>query len=40
MTEPVRDVVPETTALYFEPIGAVQLKGFKEPTSLYAARPR
>jgi adenylate cyclase len=40
VTEPVRDVVPETTALYFEPIGAVQLKGFKEPTSLYAARPR
>ncbi len=39
-TEPVRDAVPETPALYFEPIGDVQLKGFKEPTSLYAARPR
>jgi hypothetical protein len=24
--------------LRFEPIGAVELKGFKEPTPLYAAR--
>jgi adenylate cyclase len=40
VTEPVRDSVPETEALYFEPIGAVQLKGFMEPTSLYIARPR
>ena len=40
MTDPVRDAVPETPGLYFEPIGAVQLKGFKEPTSLYTARPR
>jgi adenylate cyclase len=40
VTEPVRDSVPETPALFFEAIGAVQLKGFKEPTSLYIARPR
>lgn len=40
VTEPVRDSVPETPALYFDPIGAVQLKGFREPTSLYIARPR
>jgi adenylate cyclase len=40
VTEPVRDSVPETPGLFFEPIGAVQLKGFKEPTSLYIARPR
>jgi adenylate cyclase len=40
VTEPVRDAVPETPALYFERIGDVQLKGFKEPTTLYAARPR
>jgi len=40
VTEPVRDTVPETPALYFEPIGDVQLKGFKEATSLYAARSR
>jgi adenylate cyclase len=40
VTEPVRDAVPESPALYFEPIGDVQLKGFKEPTTLYAARPR
>src|SRR5919204_5892747 len=36
VTEPVRDAVPETPALYFERIGDVQLKGFKEPTTLYA----
>lgn len=40
VTEPVRDAVPETPALLFEPIGDVQLKGFKEPTALYVARPR
>jgi adenylate cyclase len=40
VTEPVRDSVPETPGLFFEPIGAVQLKGFKEPTSLYIARLR
>jgi adenylate cyclase len=40
VTEPVRDAVPETPALYFEPIGNVQLKGFKESTALYVARPR
>jgi adenylate cyclase len=40
VTDPVRDGVPETPAILFEPIGAVQLKGFKEPTSLYIARPR
>jgi adenylate cyclase len=40
VTEPVRDAVPETPALFFEPIGDVQLKGFKEPTALYVARPR
>jgi adenylate cyclase len=40
VTEPVRDAVPETPALQFDPIGDVQLRGFKEPTALYAARPR
>jgi len=40
VTEPVRDVVPETRALYFEAIGDVQLKGFKESTALYVARSR
>ncbi len=40
VTEPVRDAVPETPGLFFERIGDVQLKGFKEPTMLYAARPR
>jgi adenylate cyclase len=40
VTEPVHESVPETPALFFEPIGAVQLKGFKEPTTLYIARPR
>jgi adenylate cyclase len=40
VTEPVRDAVPETPALYFERIGDVQLKGFKEPTTLYVARSR
>ena len=40
VTEPVRDIVPETRALYFEAIGDVQLKGFKESTALYVARSR
>ena len=40
VTEPVRDIVPETRALYFEAIGDVQLKGFKESTALYVARAR
>ena len=40
VTEPVRDAVPETPALYFERIGDVQLKGFREPTTLYAGRSR
>ena len=40
VTEPVRDAVPETPALYFERIGDVQLKGFREPTTLYIARAR
>jgi adenylate cyclase len=38
VTEPVRDVVRDGGGLRFEPIGAVELKGFKEPTPLYAAR--
>jgi len=37
VTEPVRDAVG-ATGLLFEPIGAVDLKGFKEPTPLYSAR--
>ena len=40
VTEQVRDAVPETPALHFERLGDVQLKGFKEPTTLYVARPR
>ena len=40
VTEQVRDAVPETPALRFERLGDVQLKGFREPTTLYAARPR
>jgi adenylate cyclase len=40
VTEPVRDAVPETPAIYFEAIGDVELKGFKEPTTLYVARAR
>jgi adenylate cyclase len=40
VTELVREAVPESPALYFEPIGDVQLKGFKEATTLYIARPR
>jgi len=40
VTEPVRDAVPETPGLHFERIGDVQLKGFKEPTTLYVARAR
>jgi adenylate cyclase len=39
VTEPVRDAVPETPALRFGRIGDVQLKGFKEATTLYVARP-
>ena len=39
----VTDTVVETagarTDVEFEPIGEVQLKGFREPTSLYRARP-
>ena len=38
VTEPVRDVVGNGTGLVFEAIGAVELKGFKEPTPLYSAR--
>ena len=38
VTEPVRDVVGDGTGLVFEAIGAVELKGFKEPTPLYSAR--
>jgi adenylate cyclase len=38
VTEPVRDVVRDGGGLSFEPIGAVELKGFKEPTPLYVAR--
>jgi class 3 adenylate cyclase len=40
VTELVRDAVPETPGLLFERLGDVQLKGFKEPTTLYVARPR
>jgi class 3 adenylate cyclase len=39
VTEPVRDAVPETPALHFTRLGDVQLKGFKEPTTLYVAQP-
>jgi class 3 adenylate cyclase len=40
VTAPVREAVPETPGLVFEPIGEVELKGFKEPTALYQARLR
>jgi len=39
VTEPVRDAVSEGSGLSFEPIGAVELKGFKEPIPLYLAHP-
>jgi adenylate cyclase len=38
VTEPVADAVGSRTDLQFEAIGQVQLKGFREPTSLYIAR--
>jgi adenylate cyclase len=38
VTEPVVETVGERTDLDFEPIGEVQLKGFREPTPLYIAR--
>ena len=38
VTEPVVETVGERTDLEFEPIGEVQLKGFREPTPLYIAR--
>jgi adenylate cyclase len=40
VTEPVRDAVLDGGGLAFEPIGAVELKGFKEPTPLYLAAGR
>jgi adenylate cyclase len=40
VTEQVREAVPETPALRFERLGDVQLKGFKDPATLYVARPR
>jgi adenylate cyclase len=39
VTEPVVEAVGQRTDLHFEAIGQVQLKGFREPTSLYTARP-
>ncbi len=38
VTAPVVEAVGARTDLDFEPIGEVQLKGFKEPTALYIAR--
>jgi adenylate cyclase len=38
VTEPVRDAVGDATGMTFEPIGAVDLKGFKEPISLFTAQ--
>jgi adenylate cyclase len=38
VTEPVRDAVGDGAALTFEAIGAVDLKGFKEPISLFVAQ--
>jgi adenylate cyclase len=38
VTEPVVEAVGARTDLNFEAIGQVQLKGFREPTSLYTAR--
>jgi adenylate cyclase len=37
VTEPVVEAVGKRTDLLFEPIGQVQLKGFREPTPLYIA---
>jgi adenylate cyclase len=39
VTEPVVAAVGERTDLRFDAIGNVQLKGFREPTPLYLARP-
>ena len=39
VTAPVVEAGGERTDLEFEPIGEVQLKGFREPTPLYIARP-
>ena len=38
VTDTVVEAAGERTDLEFEPIGEVQLKGFREPTSLYRAR--
>jgi adenylate cyclase len=38
VTDTVVEAAGERTDLEFEPIGEVQLKGFKEPTELYLAR--
>ena len=38
VTEPVVETVGDRTDLEFEPIGEVQLKGFRDPTPLYIAR--
>jgi class 3 adenylate cyclase len=40
VTEQVREAVPESPALRFAWLGDVQLKGFKDPATLYVARPR
>jgi adenylate cyclase len=40
VTEQVREAVPESPALRFTRLGDVQLKGFKDPATLYVARPR
>ena len=39
VTDTVVEAALDRTDLEFEPIGEVQLKGFREPTSLYLARP-
>ena len=39
VTEPVYEQMPAAARGEFEPIGAVALKGFAEPISLYVARP-
>ena len=39
VTDTVVEAAAERTDLEFEPIGEVQLKGFRDPTSLYLARP-
>jgi adenylate cyclase len=39
VTDTVVEAAGARTDLEFEPIGGVQLKGFREPTSLYIARP-